>query len=725
MQPATRTTLVAAIEHYETQASVLGELMDARNEAIDRYLGRPYGDEVEGRSQVVMRDVADTIEWIKPSLMKVFCSGDEVVKFDPRGPEDVAAAEQETEALNFWLEKAGRFVIFHDWFHDALLQKNGYLVVTWDETSSVQKEQYKGLTDDEFQALAAAEDVEVLEHAAYPGPYGMAHDAVVRQTRKYGCPKPVNVPPERVLVATDWPGLSFDDCPFVEIVEYPTISQLREEGYEVADDIQDDAASSDDEWQTWRRQAELDGEQERAGLEATPEMRRVRVRKVWIRYDSDGDGIAELRRAVVCGSTLLEDEEDDLIPIACITPARLPHEHHGLSIADLVADLQRIRTVLVRGFLDNMYLANAGRNAIDINRIVNIDDLTRSTVGGVVRINGDPSTAIMPLQHGHQGPAILQAIEYVDTVRENRAGVTRYNQGLDANSLNKTASGVNQIMQAAQQRIEMIARLFAETGVKDLMLIMHAVARKHSTQQELIKLRNEWVPIDPRSWKHRRDMSVTVGLGTGNKDQMLAHLMMILQEQKQAMAIGLTRPEQIYTTLSKLTQNAGFKQAEEFWSDPTKFQPPPAPPSPEQIKAQAEMQKMQFSAQQDQMKFQAEQQIEQQRMAMQAELDRNRQEWEARQKSLEAEQQAQVQALQAQYQAQSEAARLEFERWKAELDANVKLQIAGIGQPANEPDQRIDALMGMVQTMAQAMNAPRMIVRDENGRAIGVKPMQH
>lgn len=719
-----RATIVTAIEHYERTATGYGSLQNERSEALDRYLGRPYGDEVEGRSKVVMRDVADTVEWIKPSLLKVFMSGDEVVKFTPVGPEDEQAAEQETEYINHVLtQRANGFLVFHDWFHDSLLQKVGYVVVGWEEQSRTQREQYRGLTDDEFALLVGNDEIELVEHAEAIGPDGMrTHDAVVKQKLVYGCAMPRNVPPERVLISSDWPDMDLEDCPFVEVIEYPTISELREQGYDVADDINDDA-TSDDEWESHSREVEQAGQTERDGMEATPEMRRVKLRRVWMRYDSDQDGVAELRRVCVVGTTILEDEEDDLIPVACLTPLRQPHEHYGMSVADMVTDLQRIRTVLVRGFLDSMYLANSPRNAVDVNR-VNLSDLTTSRVGGVVRVQGSPTDAVMPLQHAHQGPAILQAIEYVDTIRENRTGVTRYNQGLDANSLNKTATGVNQIMQAAQQRIELIARTFAETGVKALMRIMHAMSLKHSRQADLVKLRNQWVQIDPRQWKQRRDLTVSVGLGTGNKDQMLGHLMMILQEQKQALAIGLTRPELIYNTLAKLTQNAGFKMPDQFWSDPAQFAPPPTPPSPEQVKAQAEMQKLQFTAQQDQQKFQAEQVLEQQRMRMQAELDRNRQEWEARQKALEIEQQMQAEQMRAQYQAQQEQARLEFEKWKASLDANVKLQIAGMGQPTNEPDQRIDALMGMVQQVAEQtadLTAPPQIVRDETGSAVAVK----
>lgn len=718
--------ILAAIEHQEALATGYGSLAESRAQALDEYLGRPYGDEQEGRSQVVMRDIHDTVEWVLPSLMKVFASGDQVCEFQPYGPEDEPQAEQETDYVNFVLmNKNQGFLILHDWFKDALIQKSGYVCAGYEVEDIAQRETYRGLTDDEFALIANNPEVEIVEHAEQvviepTGAQIRLHDCVIKQIRQTGCVRVRNVPPERVLIAADWPHLDLQGCPFVEVIEYRTISELRSQGYDVEDNISDDQSQSEDGWADYRRAVDLDGTLDRDDIEADPATRRVRVRRVWIRFDADGDGIAELHRMVVVGKTILEDEEDDLIPVAALTPIRMPHEHVGLSIADSVQDLQRIRTVLVRGYLDNMYLANSGRNAIDASR-VNIDDLLISRPGGIVRVQGDPSSAIVPLQHIQQGPAILQAIEYVDSVREARTGVTRYNQGMDADSLNKTATGVNQIMQAAQQRIEMIARTFAETGVRALMVIIHAQSLKHSRQPEMVKLRNQWVPVDPRTWKTRRDMTVSVGLGTGNKDQMLQHLTMIWQMQTAGMQFGIANPKNLYETATRLTQNAGFKLTDAFWSDPAKFQPPPPPPSPEQVKAQTEMQKLQFSAQQDAQKFQAEQQMEAQRLQMQAELDRNREEMQARQKALEAQQKAELEQQKALMDHQRENARMEFERWKAELDAAVKLQIAQLGQPVAEPDARVEELQQMMAAMAEELNAPSELIRDAAGRAVGVK----
>lgn len=599
MEPPSSADLLRAIEEHESRASARGSLADDRQEAMDRYMGRPYGDEEEGRSHVVMRDVADTVEWIKPSLLKIFASGDEVVRFDPVGPEDEEQSQQETDYVNHVLMgKAAGFMVLHDWFHDALVQRNGYV---WARSVSKQREsleRYQGLSDDEFAALMQSPGLELVEHServevqqTTAGPFqARFHDVAVRSVVRYSCIEACNVAPERVLVHPDWSSLTLQDCPFTEVIDTMSISDLRQMGYDVSDEIDDTSQYNEDQWSMQRREVSEDGQLDESDEQGAS--RRVRVRFVWIRHDVDGDGIAELRRVVVCGSTLLEDEEDDIVPVAALCPFRLPHEHVGQSVDDLVQDLQRIRTVLVRGFLDGMYLSMHGRNAIDINR-VNLDDMLVTRPGGVVRVNGSVGDGIMPLIQPSNGASLLQAVEYIDGVRENRTGVTRYNQGLDANSLNKTAHGISQIMTASQQRIELIARVFAETGIKALMLIIHAMSIKNGRQAEMIRLRGKWVQVDPRQWKQRQDLTISVGIGTGNKDQMLQHLMMILQEQKQGLAAGLTTPAQIFNTLKRLTQNAGFKQAEEFWSDPAQMEqkPPPDPmQSPEMLKVQMQEQ---------------------------------------------------------------------------------------------------------------------------------------
>ena len=320
-------------------------------------------------------------------------------------------------------------------------------------------------------------------------------------------------------------------------------------------------------------------------------MRLVKVREAYIRSDQDGDGIAELHRVVVVGTTILEDEEVDIIPIACISPTMLPHRHIGRSVADDVMDIQLRKSMIERQLFDNMYIANNIGYAVSDK--VNLDDMLVSRPGRIVRMEDGAMPGqghIQELRGQLLGAESYSLLDYIDNQKEARTGVTKYNQGLDANSLNKTFGGISQIMSAAQQRLEMIARVFAETGVKELFSIVHSVLLKHAKKEEIIKLRNKWVPVDPREWVKRTDMTISVGLGNGNKDQMLSHLQMILQAQTAFQSTGIVTPHNIFNALERLAQNAGFKSPEQFFTDPSNQQQPQQQQDPNVIKAQAQAQ---------------------------------------------------------------------------------------------------------------------------------------
>jgi hypothetical protein len=385
-----------------------------------------------------------------------------------------------------------------------------------------------------------------------------------------------------------------------------------------------------------------------------------------------------------------------------------------------------------RGYNDNLALSNHGRYAVSDR--VNLSDMLTTRPGGLVRVDGEPAGAILPLVHPQQGAQIIQGIEFIQSAEENDTGVTRYNQGLDSQSLNKTATGVNRIMNASQMRIDLIARNFAECGVKRLMMLIHKAAKQNYTQPEIMRLRNKWIPVDPRGWKTRYDLTISVGLGTGDKEQQLVQLQSILMAQKEALAIGVATPQNIYHALTKLTENAGFKDVESFWTDPAENPPAPPGPSPEEIKMQGQMQIEQMKMQNDQQKFQAETVLKQQESEkqLQQEMLRSQNDVEIERQKIEAQ--------------------MELERYKAELDAQVELQKTQMqvaaqqemkqmevtAQPQNPvnistfDNQASSALMetlaGLIQQqkesqeqLLQALTRPKTIVRGPDGRAVGVQ----
>jgi len=582
-----------------------------REQAMSYYYGQPFGNEVEGRSQYVDSTVQDTIEWIKPSLMRVFASGDEMVKFIPHGPEDVKMAEQATDYVNYVFTKDNPgWEILYSWFTDALLSKNGIVKVWWEEYDEAVREEYKNLSDDQFNYLVLPEEVEVIEHTAHSGggEYGaqpmqeMAvevkfHDVVIRRTMKNGKVKIENVPPSEFLIARE--SKTIQDARFVCHRVLKTLSELREmypdENLEHEDlkggdeNMMDFSAErlerysfdkSATYWEGWG-----DATYGEDGL------RTYWLHESYLKTDFDNDGITELRKVCTVGSTVLANDAIDSIPFVSITPVKIPHKFFGLSIADLVMDLQLMKSTLMRTLMDNAYNQNYGRYAV-LEGQANLDDLLTQRPGGVVRVKSP--NAVTPLATPSLEPHTFQMLEYLDSVRESRAGVSRMSQGMNENALTShtTATAVNAVMTAAQSRVELIARNFAETGMKDLMRTIYELVHKYQDRERVIMLRNDWVPVRPNVWSDKYDCTVSVALGNGNKDQQMMHLSQMLSFAGEAMKGGLpiVNVQNMYNLGAALVKAMGFQNVDDFLTNPATIPPQPPQPSPEQQMAQMEMQ---------------------------------------------------------------------------------------------------------------------------------------
>lgn len=593
-------TLLGIIEAEETALDDT-ELDAERDRALDYYYGRAVGNlappAIPNRSSYVSRDVSDTVDWIMPALMKTFLAGDEIVTFSPRGPEDMQAAEQETDYINHIVaDQNPIYEIFSTWFDDALVQKNGYTYSYWKTEQDIDEEKYTGLMLDQVTMLSEDPDVKITEANAQPvgvdetGQPIMVYDVTLSRTNEKGRICIENIPPELSRVSWRHRGVRLQDAPFAGFDAYMSISELREMGHDVDDDISDTVTNDNDETSlVYRDRFSLS--RNRQQLENDdPAGRVVRVRYRWMRVDFDGDGIAELRYLMLVGQEILTNEKTDVIPIACITPRIVAHNHVGRSVEEVVSDLQELKTQFIRGLIDNTHLANNGRYAVDVSGgKVNLDDMMVSRPGGVVRVNGDPSGAILPLQHHMLGQPAMAAVEMIDGIRETRTGVTKYNMGTDAGNLNDTATGIKIISNAANQRIEWIARTFAETGVKELFQIVHALTRKHQDQPAVVRLRNKWVTVDPRDWKKRNDLSISVGLGSVNRETQSAGIMQIARFQKEAFQAGIVSPENVYNTGAEFVKGLGFKDPDKFFTMPDKMPQKPQQTDPRIEKIKADM----------------------------------------------------------------------------------------------------------------------------------------
>ena len=382
--------------------------------------------------------------------------------------------------------------------------------------------------------------------------------------------------------------------------------------------------------------------------------------------------------------------------------------------------------MFLRLAVDNGYLAANGRWAVSDR--VNLDDMLVSRPGGIVRVDGDPNGAMLPMISPQNTANQIQMIEYLDAVKENRTGVTKYNQGLDSNSLNKTATGINQIMNAAQQRIELIARLFAEGGVKQLFLLIHGLVRRHENKEQIVQIRNQWVPINPREWVKRTDLSISVGLGTGNKNEKLGHLVNAFQMSANLVPLGIVNPVNMYNLMKEVYINAGFKDPEKFLSDPSQMPPMPPQPNPliqvEQIKQQGKAQELQINAQLEQQKAQAQLQQEQLRSQNDVEIERQKIaaqiQLEQYKAQLKAETDISIAQINAQIEAEKNNAAHAADLRKALLESEIQLRgLVEQAKTAQGNDQMSSVMSGM-QALIESMNRPKQIVRGPDGKAAGV-----
>jgi len=621
-----------------TSLGYMGDTISTQREmAMKYYYGLPFGNEVDGRSQYVDSTVQDTIEWIKPSLMRVFASGDEMVRFSPHGPEDVKMASQASDYVNYVFTKDNPgWEILYSWFTDALLSKNGIVKVWWDEIEEVVREEYHNLLDIELEAVISDDNVEVVEHTEeeieVPDLVGQKvekrHDLVIKRKEKDGRVKIENIPPAEFLISRE--AKNIQDARFVCHRVLKTLSELREMYPDQNLDPEDLGGGGDDMtafsaerleryqfdksanyWEGW-------GGDDAYGEEG---LRTYWLYECFIKTDFNGDGLTELRKICLVGSYVLENDEVDSIPFVSITPVKIPHKFFGLSIADLVMDLQLMKSTLMRNLMDNMYNQNFGRMAV-LEGQANLDDLLTQRPGGIVRVKSP--NAVMPLSTPPLEPYSFQMLEYLDNVRENRAGVSRMSQGLDENALTShtTATAVNAVMNAAQSRLELVARNFAETGVKDLMIVIYQLLYKHQDKERVVMLRNEWVPVRPDVWKDKYDCTVSVALGSGNKDQQMVHLSQMIQFASEAMKGGLpiVTEQNIYNLGASLVKAMGFQNVDDFLTDPSKLPPETNEgPSPEQMEMQVKNKELDIKAAEVQLKAQKIQQ-EYQKLAVDSKL---------------------------------------------------------------------------------------------------------
>ena len=587
MSPEDLAALVSAMRR-ESLGVEDGDLSQQRAKAMDHYHGRPYGNEVEGRSAVVSKDLAEAVDWALPSIMRVFTQSGSIAEFDPIGPEDEQLAQQESDYTNQVIMRDNNgFMVLHDAIKDTLLLKNGYVKHFWEETEKVEEVPYTGLTMEQiiqmFQSLedeGAKVDVvaqEVTTHMlpSMQGPVPVElYDLRLKVTRKTGKVCVLAVPAEEIRVSKRCRG-SLQDSPFTEHVTRKTRSELIEMGMDRAFVDELPALNeTDNDLQAYSRDSVSDESRTNGAQIIDRSMDEIEYCEAYVRVDYDGDGVAELRKVVTVGNKIPSGEQwNEPIPAVAITgfvAKRVPHRHVGESLDDELADLAEIKTTLTRQMLDNIYLTN--NNQWVVNERVNLKDFMTSLPGGVKRVKGDApvSGSYEAVQSTPIIEQILPVVDYFDRVKEGRTGLTKASTGMDPDVLKESTKGAfMENLNRASQKIEMITRMIAETGVKELVMQVHGLLIRHQDKPRMVRLRGSWSNINPQEWRERTDLTVKVGLGTGNEEQKREKLMLVAQLQQQiGGAFGLVGPSQAYSLFEDLAKTMGFDMPEKYVMSP-------------------------------------------------------------------------------------------------------------------------------------------------------------
>jgi hypothetical protein len=591
-------------------------LAERRRYALQQYFGNPRGDEREGRSQVVTRDVFEQVEWLLPSLMEIFTSGPQVVRFVPKNDDDVQSAEQATAVVNHVFSRENGFMVLYTMFKDALVQKNGIVKVWFENSTQVTFEDYEGKNLIELQAVTDDEDYEMRKVTAWhinqqtgereelneDSPLPENHDPMrvrydiegVRYKRS-GKIALENVAPEEFIINRDARGLDDPTCRFVGQRIRTSESQLIAWGHDP--ELVRRIPSSQSVYSTDQDsiiRASQDDSFPLVFSDRKDSERTVYVTESHVLVDRDGDGVSEWWKVVTGGDyaqSLLHAEPANGHPFVSVTPIPVPHRFHGLSLADVTGDLQEINTTLWRQFLNCAYLATDPRNIV-LSRgvgeaaapMVNLNQLLNAAPGGYIE-EYEPG-ALRPYEQKSNASEILPALEVHSKMKETRTGISPEAMGINPDSISKHVYGTMVQSSAAATRTTLYARIFADTGVKNLFEKIYMLLMQHDTRGMTIRLRGEYVHVDPTSWATEVDCQVTVGLGHGSKMEKSMNLQTIGEVQKALHEAGLPQmasATNVFNTVSDLVESLGFRSPEQYFTDPSTVEPPEPPPDLAQI----------------------------------------------------------------------------------------------------------------------------------------------
>jgi hypothetical protein len=504
-----------------------------RDENLHFFYGEYPEREGEGKSSAVSTDFRDTVMAILPSLMRIFTSSERIVNCSPNSQGQEEMAKQCTDYLNYilWEDNDG-FLIVHDIIKDALRCKTG--VVTWytDKVDHVSEQEFSNLTMEQVQFLIQENPtVEVLDKEIDEQNPQILKTLRVRFVKSQPITKVESVPLEEFRISRK--AKNVEDAPLIGHDQIINVSHLVEQGYSL-EELGEHLDAKIHDFSTDRLFRN-------SGLEEgdLTDAWDIRYGCYYIRIDKDGDGIAELRQIKTIGDNhhILSDEVVDHANFAVWCPDPEPHTLIGDTPADLVKDIQTIKTNMLRGSLDSLAQSIWPRTVFN-QTTTNTDDVLNDEIGAPIRTTGSPQDSVMSVNHNFVGQPVFQMFQVMEQLRQSRTGISDASKGVDPRALQSTnQTGVDAIVQGAQERIELCARILAETGMKQLFKGLLREVVNHPNQKRTIQLRGKWTEVNPSTYDPTMRISVNPTLGKGSDMTRL----MVLQDVKQTQTAIMTQ----------------------------------------------------------------------------------------------------------------------------------------------------------------------------------------
>ena len=576
MAKMTEHELLSIVGTAEQGAVIFnGEFSKDNTRLLEDYLQRPYGDEVKDQSQVISPDVQDLVESDMPSLARVFLGNRQPVQFEANTMNE--AEQTEVEEKNKYvnhliMNQPWSYQVLFNWMKDATIQKNGVVKYFIEDERKTEEVKYENVDENELSEIYGSFDSkpDVVGHSQNEDGTFNIQFKITKGKQEL---KIINVPTEQFLISKN--AIDVHSAELVGDRVSKTRGQLLAEGFkrDLIDSLpsmsNDTGISSE---QSYVRNRDKGGSDDLESINNWASQK-VELRDLYILIDYDGDGIAERRHILKSGNHILINEAYDHVPYASLSCLLMPHQAIGRSRAELAQQSQRIKSVVLRQTLDNMYMVNHPRNVIHPD--INIDDMLNVRPNGLIRMKANsvipPQGAIMPLVTPYVGDKSLQMMQYLDHIRAQSTGTLMASQGLDADAISKeTATRFNGIQEQGDEKIELVARTFSETGWRKLYEgVAWMVSQYQDSEAEIVVLGKQ-LTVNPANWKHKHHVVSKVGVGAADNDKLVGNMQGLLAIQNQLQMTGSPMIDQVklFNTLTEITKALGFKQTDQFFNDP-------------------------------------------------------------------------------------------------------------------------------------------------------------